>query len=193
VSRSRQFVFGYGSLAAAPEPVPRREIREHGFVADLDGARRTWGVAMDNRRDLPGYKYYTDGHGARPAVYVAFLDLILGEPTGSGDATVNGLCLPVDDAMLPALDLRERNYERRDVSARVSAGGARVWAYVGSADGRERLADARSAGTAVIDAGYLRDVRAAFTALGEAEEQACRRSLQPAGIPVVELVRHELP
>src|ERR687894_1532691 len=41
-----QFVFGYGSLAA-------------GFAgrrARLHGHRRVWGVAMDNRLDIPGYK-----------------------------------------------------------------------------------------------------------------------------------------
>jgi hypothetical protein len=45
----------------------------------------------------------------------------------------------------------------------------------------------------VIDAGYRRAVEAAFAALGAAEHGACRPSLDPAGIPVVELVRHELP
>ena len=39
-----------------------------GFVCDLHGYRRQWGVAMDNRRDLPGYKHYTDEFGLRPAV-----------------------------------------------------------------------------------------------------------------------------
>ena len=56
-ARKAQFVFGYGSLTARPGPVPTRELKEHGFVADLTGLRRAWGVAMDNRHDLPGYKY----------------------------------------------------------------------------------------------------------------------------------------
>ena len=63
----RQFVFGYASLV---EHLP------DGFAADLKGHRRVWAVAMDNSRDLPGYKYYVDRHsGARPAVHVTFLDL----------------------------------------------------------------------------------------------------------------------
>ncbi len=183
----RQFVFGYGSLAArrvglAPDAA--------GFIAELAGARRTWGVAMDNRHDLPGYKYYTDSGGRRPRAFVAFLDLRFVDGAG---AAVNGLCRPVDDVALAALDLRERNYERVDVSNRIDAGAARVWAYRGTAAARQRFAEGLCTSTVVIDAGYLRAVRAGFAALGEAEERAARASLTPGPIPVAELTRHDLP
>ncbi len=146
---------------------------------------------MDNRRDLEGYKYYTDAGGRRPAVYVAYLDLVPA-PTDR-EARVNGLCLPVDDALLAQLDRRERNYERTDVSDRVTAGEARVWAYLGMAAARERLAEGRRTATAVIDAGYVRTVRAGFAALGDPELAAVAPSLEPGDLPVAELVRHELP
>ncbi|MGZ4295803.1 MAG: gamma-glutamylcyclotransferase [Solirubrobacteraceae bacterium] len=149
---------------------------------------------MDNRHDLPGYKYYTDAGGRRPEVFVAYLDLVAA--ADDAGAAVNGLCLPVDGAMLEALDRRERNYERVDVSDRVAAagaGGVRVWAYVGSVEARERLAAGRREGTAVIDAGYVRTVEAGFAALGPREHAACRPSLEPGGLPVLELRRHELP
>jgi hypothetical protein len=192
-----EFVFGYGSLIVRSGPVPTRELKEHGFVADLAGLRRAWGVAMDNRRDLPGYKYYTDADGHRPEVFVAYLDLVTAPDDGG--AAVNGVCLPVDGLLLAALDRRERNYERVDVTERLTgceaalAGGTRVWAYMGSAAARERFAAGREAGTAVIEAGYVRTVRAGFAALGAAEHAACRPSLEPAGLPVLELTRHELP
>jgi hypothetical protein len=192
LSSSRgQFVFGYGSLTARPGPIPTRALKEHGFVADLVGLRRTWGVAMDNRRDLPGYKYYADAAGRRPEVFVAYLDLVRPAPPDPA-ARVTGLCLPVNDATLEQLDRRERNYERADVSDRVQAGGARVWAYIGMAAARERLAEGRRTGTAVIDAGYVRTVEAGFGALGDAELAAVRVSLAPGDLPVVELTRHEL-
>jgi dephospho-CoA kinase len=151
---------------------------------------------MDNRRDLPGYKYYTDATGRRPEVFVAYLDLV-GAPDDPATA-VNGLCLPVDGATLAVLDRRERNYERVDVSDRLAPGapgadGIRVWAYLGSAAARERFAAGRAAGTAVIDAGYVRTVEAGFAALGADEHSACRSSLRPGGLPVLELTRHELP
>jgi hypothetical protein len=189
-----QFVLGYGSLTARPGPIPTRELKEHGFVADLAGLRRVWGVAMDNRRDLPGYKYYVGADGRRPDVFVAYLDLVdaLEDPR----AKVNGVCLPVDDATLEQLDRRERNYDRTDVSDRVASGapdGVRVWAYVGSPAARERLAEGLRTGTAVIDAGYVRTVEAGFAALGAGELASVRRSLDPGDLPVVELTRHELP
>ncbi|MGH2917402.1 MAG: hypothetical protein ACRDLS_02220, partial [Solirubrobacteraceae bacterium] len=60
-----QFVFGYGSLAAECDGAAAR-LRDH---------RRVWGVAMDNSRDLPGYKHYRlRGDASRPAVFVAFVD-----------------------------------------------------------------------------------------------------------------------
>ena len=186
------YVFGYGSLVAPVGRAPDRTVRAGGFVADLAGMRRMWGVAMDNRRDLPGYKYYLDPSGRRPALYVAFLDIA--QATGPG-AAVNGLCLPADGAALAALDLRERNYTRIDVTERIvgARAGMRIFTYVGSPAGRDRLARGRAGQTAVIHAGYLDAVRAGFAALGEAERAACEPSLAPGELPVVPLTRCELP
>jgi hypothetical protein len=115
--------------------------------------RRGWRVAMDNRRTIPGYKFYVDPEtGERPAVYVAFL-CIWPEP----GASVEGVLLDVDDDGLAALDDRERNYDRHDVSAHVDGDGT-VWAYLASAAGRERCAAGRAAGTAVVSAEYLASV-----------------------------------
>jgi hypothetical protein len=183
----RQFVFGYGSLAAELGFRPTRRARDEGFVADLPGFSRGWGVAMDNRRDEPGYKYYTAADGSRPEVFVSFLDL-----TAVATASTNGLCLPVDDAVLARLDRRERNYSRLDVSERIDIRGARVWTYVGTLEGRSRLRDGRRRAVAVIAGGYLRAVRAAFAALGDDEARECADSLQPGDLPVIELTRHDL-
>ncbi|MDQ6729004.1 MAG: gamma-glutamylcyclotransferase [Actinomycetota bacterium] len=181
------FVFGYGSLAIESGLVPGRRCAADGFVADLPGFQRSWGVAMDNRRDLPGYKYYTDDRGRRPDVYVAYLDL-----RERAQASVNGICIPVDDGRLAELDARERNYERVDVSDRLGVDGVRVWTYTGSTAGHRRLAEGRECGRAVIDADYLGLVRNAFRRLGPAEYEACAVSLAPGDLPVVELTRVEL-
>jgi Gamma-glutamyl cyclotransferase, AIG2-like len=181
------FVFGYGSLAAlADGMVASRTPRATGFVCDLRGYRRQWGVAMDNRRDLPGYKHYTDAAGHRLAVFVCFLDI---EADARG--SVNGLCVPVDDARLTELDARERNYDRIDVSDLVDAEGARVWTYVGARPSRLRMRWAVAAHRAVIDAGYLDTVTNGFQALGEGERARCAQSLAPGLLPVVALTRHD--
>lgn len=186
------YVFGYGSLVAPARTALDRTVRDEGFVADVHGVIRVWGVAMDNRDDLPGYKYYTDPGGRRPSVYVAFLDL---RPAPDGcSASVNGLCLPIDEAGLDLVDRRERNYDRIDVTDRLTTdvGGARVWAYSGSAAGRARLAHGRANGTAVVQRAYLDAVRAAFAALGDDELRRCEPSLDLCGLPVIDLTRHEL-
>ena len=105
-----QFVFAYGSLAA--------DLRGS-HPAVLRGRRRGWGVAMDNRVDVPGYKHYrlrTDG--SRPAIFVAYFDLF-----EDAAAETHGVCVPVDDAQLPVIDHRERNYERIDVTGAVTPPG----------------------------------------------------------------------
>jgi Gamma-glutamyl cyclotransferase, AIG2-like len=167
-----QFVFGYGSLATGAG----------GRRARLEGHRRVWGVAMDNRVTIPGYKaYHRPADGSRPAVYVAFLDVIE-DPA----AATEGVLLAVDDVALRALDARERNYERADVSAAVPGAPGRVWTYRGSAAGRARLRQGLHRGSAVVDRGYLEAVRAGFAALGIADDAG------PGPLPVVELERVDL-
>src|SRR5215211_2967391 len=122
------FVFGYGSLLDGATGVP----------CHLRGWRRRFGVAMDNRRTIPGYKYFLDARtGARPEVFVAFLDVVP-EP----GAAVQGIAAEVDPARLEALDDRERNYARVDVAAAVAAQRA------------------------VVARAYVDDVRAGFAAHG---------------------------
>jgi hypothetical protein len=140
-----ELVFAYGSLLGLA-PAGPCVLRDHA---------RGWDVAMDNRETIPGYKVYVDPEtGERPAVYVAFV-AIRHEP----GAWVAGAVVAVDADALAALDARERNYDRRDVSEHVDVAG-RVWAYVGSAAGRARCAAGRAAGTAVISAEYLASVPA---------------------------------
>jgi hypothetical protein len=139
------FVFAYGSLVDDARGVP----------CSLRGWRRGWGVAMDNRRTLPGYRYFVDDSG-RPDVYVAFLDI---QPDAG--ARVDGVIFPAD---LAALDARERNYARVDVEVDADVGGP-VWAYVGLPEARSRLAAGRGAGTAVVWEEYIARVREGFAAL----------------------------
>lgn len=146
------FVFGYGSLLARGVGTPCR----------LGGHRRRWGVAMDNRRTIPGYKYFLEPGGGRPDVFVAFLDAVP-EP----GASCAGLAFPVDAAALGELDARERNYRRVDVTALVDADlGGHVWAYLGLEEARERLASGARARTAVVSRAYVEGVRAGFAAYG---------------------------
>jgi cation transport regulator ChaC len=167
-------VFGYGSLLQGGAGTPCR----------LAGHRRRLGVAMDNRRTVPGYKYYLDAAtGGRPAVCVAFWDLVP-DPASS----VLGIAFAVADGDLEALDARERNYRRVEVSGRLDADlGGPVWAYLGLASSRERYARAARDGRAVVARAYLEGVRSGFAAAGLAFEA------DPVEIPVIDLTRVDVP
>ena len=146
-------IFGYGSLVG------------QGVPWELRGYRRYWGVAMDNREDIPGYKHFEDAQGGRPAVYVCFLDL---RPDPEG--VVHGAAIEVAD--LAALDARERNYERVE-----AAPG--LFTYVGSPEGRARRDRGLADGTARISRQYAERVEASFAALGlpyEADPDPCPRA-----------------
>jgi len=174
-----QFVFGYGSLVA--------DLRR-GRVATLRGHRRFWGVAMDNRRDLPGYKSYRlRADGTRPAVFVAFLDI-----ERRDGASAAGICMPVTDDELLVLDERERNYDRVDVSGEIDDARGRVWAYRGSRAGRQRLREGLAAGRAAVSREYLDAVRAGMAVFAPHEADALARSPAAAGLAVLDLDRVEV-
>jgi hypothetical protein len=176
----QEFVFGYGSLAAEHLRCP---------VAVLRGWRRVWGVAMANRVDLPGYKSYRlRADGSRPAVYVAFVDI---EP--APEAVVAGVLMPVADGDLAALDRRERNYDRIEITTRLDdRPPGRVWAYRGSDAGRARLREGLASGCAVVSRNYLDDVLAATMAIAPGEHDEVKRSADAAGLRVVDLERVEI-
>jgi len=171
------FVFGYGSLLPRSRPGIRCDLREH---------RREWGVAMKNRVTVPGYKYYMDREtGERPDVFVAFLNI-----RPEAGAHVNGVAFAVDPGELLALDRRERNYRRRDVTELIEGEvPGRVYAYVGSPSGRRRLARGVAAGTAIVTQEYLDGVRADFAAYGPQVLAEFEATTDPLGLPVRPLLR----
>jgi hypothetical protein len=113
---------------------------------------------------------------------VAFLDVVP-EP----GAAVQGIAAEVDAARLEALDDRERNYARVDVSAALDLDlGGPVWAYAGLPEARERYAAAVAAERAVVARAYVDDVRAGFAAHGLAFDTLPE-------LPVMDLERVEVP
>jgi len=167
-------VFGYGSLLRHQGGVPCHVL----------GHRRTWNVAMDNRRTIPGYKYYVDPEtGERPPVHVTFLNLY---PAAEG--RVNGIAFPVTAKALDQLDRRERNYDRIDVTPLLDMDlGGTVWTYLGSNAARERFA----AGTAVVSQEYFDAVREHFASVGGLD--AFDRSTDRLTVPLRRLKRVDLP
>jgi hypothetical protein len=175
-------VFGYGSL-----------VTNAARSAVLRGHRRVWGVAMDNRVALPGYKVYERPDGTRPAAAIAFLDL---EPDAG--TAVNGGLLPVGVEDLAALDGRERQYRRIEVTGAIEPPSAAidgpVWPYVGRDVGRRRVADGRrGAGEVLVQRAYVDLVERAFARLGHDALRDYRASTEPPPFTVAELARIDLP
>jgi hypothetical protein len=137
---------------------------------------------MDNAVTLPGYKYYVAAGGERPDVCVAFLDI-----EEHDDAWVNGICVPVSEQTLQALDARERNYERVEVTRAIEPLVGRTWAYAGREDSRRRFAAALLSARCVVARSYLDTVEEGFRARGEWE--AFEASTYGARPPVRDLRR----
>ena len=109
--------------------------------AVLRGRRRGWGVAMDNRVDVPGYKpYRLRADGCRPAVFVAFLDLFRTRRPTAGSASPS--TAPRCRARPARAQLRPR---RRDRAAVDGPPPAPSGPTVGAAGGRRRLGAAPAA------------------------------------------------
>ena len=178
-----EWIFGYGSLLARRDGEPGRA------PAELRGFRRGWDVAMDNEKRIPGYKVFVDPKsGEQPAVFVTFLN-IRPDPGGS----VNGVLMPVPASELGSLDARERNYDRRDVTSHVDADvDGRIWAYVGSAAGRERYTTGLARGTAVVSSEYVEHVEAGFASFGRQMLERFRLTTDPPEVPLAPLRRLDM-
>lgn len=182
----RSLIFGYGSLLQQRNgATPESDVMCH-----LAGFHRSWNVAMDNARTIAGYKFYVDPEtGERPAVFVTFLNI-----EEDRDRRVNGLVYPVEDSLLPLLDRRERNYERRDVTELVDRDfGGRVWAYVGRRDARERYETARREGRAVVARQYFDQIRADFGRFGPGTLDEFDRTTNRPEVPLRSLQRVNVP
>jgi hypothetical protein len=142
---------------------------------------------MDNAVTIPGYKCFVAPDGSRPDVCVAFLDIA--EAPG---AWVTGACIPVGPADLAALDARERNYVRVEVTGAVTPAAGRTWAYVGREDARRRCARAIAEGRCAVADEYLAAVEAGFRALGDAEWERFAASAGGERPPVRALRRVDL-
>jgi cation transport regulator ChaC len=196
VTAAGEHIFGYGSLAC-PENLGRF-LRRHGIprvearYARLKGFRRAWNVAHDNMVERPGCRIYVDPvSGARHRGAVTFLNVY----RALGHA-VNGVVFEVPAAALAPFDRRERDYARLDVTDEVEVEGGlagRVWVYSADVTGLGAHSVASAAGTAVVPAGYVGEIEAAFAARGEAAYREFLQSTDWPNLPLRDLVGRDLP
>jgi hypothetical protein len=170
------YVFGYASLVALEDA--------DALTGRLRDFRRYWGVAMNNWEGGEGVKHWLDREtGERPRIRVAYLDIY--ERAGS---TVNGLALPVDRERLEALDEREINYQRVEVTeAFEGTARGRVFTYVGLDAARERCRRGAAAGDVFVSRDYVAGVRSAFERLAPVALPEFDHTTDPLPFPECDL------
>lgn len=179
----KEYVFGYASLVGLRGDYSgaRGEAPQPGRLRDF---RRRWGVVMNNWEGEEGGKHFLDPEtGERPRIRVAYLDLYA-QPAG----VVNGLALPVDAERLAALDAREANYERVEVTRAFEPPLlGRVFTYVGLPAARGRCRLGAADGDVVVSSAYVSAVRHAFKGLAPDGLDEYERTTDPCPFPEREL------
>lgn len=145
------FAFVYGSLMAPGSlraTLPDLDLSSC-VPARCEGHVRSFTVAFPNAGSETD-KMYLDEAGTRPKV-VLFCDM----PAAAG-RWVNGVCIPVDNESLAALEERELRYACQDVTAGIRAYDSseesrRVVAFIGD----EKYTRAADVARGVVDRQYL--------------------------------------
>lgn len=182
---SHTWVFGYGSLAS-PASLGRTlgrdvSLGDDAFPAVLDGFARRWNYGSP--RDP--FSWDVDGHRTDAGVLI-----FLGIVAAAGDRT-NGVVAEVSDDELGALDRRERDYDRVEVTRAVawrngSAAAHRVVTYVPRPSSLDRYERARDERRAAVRRAYWDLCHEAFGALGRAHLDHFLTTPEP-DVPILEI------
>lgn len=178
------WVFGYGSLVS-PESMARtigRRVEPHEgwLAAHLHGFGRRWNYGSMHQRG--------DWHGPHGFVESGVV-ICLGLEEAPAERC-NGVVIRVSDDELAALDHRERDYHRTDVTDRIVGEHdeieGRIVTYVPRASAIERYLDARRNRRAAVRRGYVDLVRDAFHGLGEHHLDEYTAATPDPDVPVVD-------
>ena len=188
------WVFGYGSLVSRSSFARTlgRTVRPgvDFFEAEIAGYGRRWNYGIMHATGAIG-----DDSGDGRVYTLVALGVI-----AAGDETTNGVIARVDEHELADLDHRERQYDRVEVTERVTlidqSASVRlddpIAVYVPRPAAIARYEHHRDAGTAGIRRSYWDIVDAAFTELGAHHAEWYRRT-PPPDVPVVDITLDPLP
>ena len=184
------WVFGYGSLVS-PESFGRTLGRQlqmgvDVYPAELAGYGRRWNY---------GVLHVTARTDAAPPLQRTIVALGVVE---SAEESVNGVIGWVEEGELVELDLRERHYDRVDVTDQVTVdgqpadavSGSRIVVYVPRAEAIAHFEAARQRGEAAIEQRYWDLVEGAFADLGDGHHARFHASTPAPDIPVETLIRN---
>ena len=162
------FVFGYGSLMNL-DKLQQYLGRDLAFGLDfkicgLRNFHRCWNVAMDNRLNLPNYKYYIEVEtGNRPQSFITFLNI---RPYQG--KTIAGILFRVSHQELKKLDQRERNYQRIDVTQRIEEQvEGKAWVYRGLKEAEQRYEEGLKQENGMIAQDYFDSIHYGYGLWGQ--------------------------
>lgn len=187
------WVFGYGSLVSPAsfgktlgrELRPGRDL----FEAELAGFGRRWNYGV-----MHTAASWVDDDGRAHDRTIVALGVV-----PSADETINGVIGWVGADELPALDRRERTYDRVDVTPAVTTVGdgaafdSPVMVYVPRRAAIDHYEQARDAGTAAIEQRYWNLVDDAFRGLGPDQHARYHATTPAPDIPILPLARTPRP
>jgi hypothetical protein len=159
------------------------------LAAILHGFRRAWNVAVPAVN--PGGFLYSDVDGKPVNGTVSYL----GIRHAHDRAAMNGVVIALDEDGLSALDRRERNYRRIEVTEHVEADipkGRPVYTYLPLPRATHLNDASRAAGTDHLWRRYVETVLDAFDSLGDEQLVTYHATTDPTDSPVVEAVRTRL-
>ena len=184
------WVFGYGSLVS-PESFGHTlgrslTLGSDFHEAEIRGYGRRWNYGV---MSVVGES--TEAGGATREWAIVALGIV--EAAGE---TVNGVIGWVSDAELPALDRRERNYDRVDVT-HLATTNERVHdpivTYVPQEQPQRWYEAARARGTAAVEQRYWDLVDLAFADLGADRRERYHATTPAPDVPIVAMRRDRVP
>ena len=145
---------------------------------------------MDNRINVPGYKYYVETHtGRRPNGVVTFLNI---RPCQGKNIT--GIVFTVSPEELIRLDQRERNYRKVNVTSMIDGAiSGSVYAYMGLNESERRYHEGLKRQNAMISQEYYDLVYSAYASLGNDALAGYVDTTETPPIPIVHLERRQVP
>jgi cation transport regulator ChaC len=185
------WVFGYGSLVSPASfghtlgRALRPGVDFH--EAEIAGYGRRWNYGVASVR----------GESDEPDGSIREWTIVALGVVAAADETVNGVIGWVDDAELVALDRREQQYDRVDVTDLATVHGTRVRGtivtYVPRREPQERYETARDRGEAAVERRYWDLVDGAFGDLGADRRERYRATTPDPDIPIVAMRRDSVP
>lgn len=185
------WVFGYGSLVSPASfghtlgrsLRPGIDLHE----AEIGGYGRRWNYGVASMR----------GETDEPDGSVRYWTIVALGIVESRDETVNGVIGWVEGDELVALDLREQQYDRVDVTGLATVHGIEVRGpivtYVPRREPRALYESARDRGEAAVERRYWDLVDGAFADLGADRRERYRATTPAPDVPIVAMRRDTVP